>query len=183
MLQRHWKQLRSLPPAAKVSDLLGLSSSEGVCGLLSRLTEAGFLQRAGARLEPGRQFFARPLLGTVRAGLPQQASQEQPETLTLDDYLIDRPDRTSLHRVRGDSMIEAGIFEGDLVVVEHESPTNAGDIVLAVVDGELTVKTLALDERGSAVLQPANAAYAPIVPTTSLEVLGVVVSVVRRLRR
>jgi repressor LexA len=119
----------------------------------------------------------------VRAGLPQPASQEQPETLTLDDYLIDRPDRTSLHRVRGDSMVDAGIFEGDLVVVEHESPTKAGDIVLAVVDEELTVKTLTLDAQDSPVLQPANAAYRPIVPTTSLEILGVVVSVVRRLRR
>jgi repressor LexA len=137
----------------------------------------------GTRLEPGRKFFARPLLGTVRAGLPQPASQEQPETLTLDDYLIDRPDRTSLHRVRGDSMVDAGIFEGDLVVVEHESPTKAGDIVLAVVDEEPTVKTLTLDAQDSPVLQPANAAYRPIVPTTSLEILGVVVSVVRRLRR
>lgn len=181
-LQRHWKQHRSFPAAAQVGEVLRLDSSE-VFGLLSRLGEAGYLQRAGARLEPGRAFFARPLLGTVRAGLPQPASQERAETLTLDDYLIDRPDRTSLHRVRGDSMVDAGILEGDLVVVEHQSSTKAGDIVLAVVDGELTVKTLSVDAQGAPVLLPANAAYPTIVPSGSLEILGVVVSVVRRLRR
>lgn len=67
--------------------------------------------------------------------------------------------------------------------MEHETPTKAGDIVPAVVDGELTVKSLSLDARNSPVLLPANAAYPAIVPSTSLEILGVVVSVVRRLRR
>src|SRR5690606_20702749 len=105
------------------------------------------------------------------------------DVLTLDDYLIDQPDRTSLHRVRGDSMNGAGIVEGDLVVVEHNTPTKPGDVVLAVVDGELTVKTLALDGEGRFFLEAANSAYGPIRPTVSLEILGVVVSVVRRLRR
>jgi repressor LexA len=115
--------------------------------------------------------------------VPQPATQEEPEVLTIDDYLIDQPDRTTLHRVRGDSMKDAGIFEGDLVVIEHNSVTKAGDIVLAVVDGEMTVKTLAMDARGTYYLEAANPAYAPIYPATSLEVLGVVVSVMRRLRR
>ena len=87
------------------------------------------------------------------------------------------------HRVRGDSMKDANIVEANLVVVEHNSPTKAGDIVLAVVDGELTVKTLAIDGKGRFYLGAANAAYRPIRPTTSLELLGVVVSVVRRVRR
>jgi repressor LexA len=88
-----------------------------------------------------------------------------------------------LHRVRGDSMQDAHIVEGDLVVVEHNTPTRPGDIVLVVVDDELTVKTLAIDAGGRYYLEPANPAYAPIHPTTSLEILGVVVSVMRRVRR
>jgi repressor LexA len=182
-LQRYWKKNRSFPAMARLCNVVGLSSSASVFGMVGRLTDAGYLQRVDGRIAPGRKFFARPLLGTVRAGKPQEASQQPGDVLTIDDYLIDQPDRTSLHRVRGDSMEGAGIVEGDLVVVEHNSPTRPGDIVLAVVDGELTVKTLASDKEGRYFLEPRNPAYAPIRPTASLEILGIVVGVVRRLRR
>lgn len=182
-LQRYWKQNKAFPAMAKLCEVVGLSSSASVFGMVGRLTDAGYLQRVDGRIAPGKKFFSRPLLGTVRAGTPQQASQEPGDVLTLDDYLIDRPDRTSLHRVRGDSMEGAGIVEGDLVVVEHNTPTRTGDIVLAVVDGELTVKTLASDKEGRYFLEAKNPAYAPILPAASLEVLGVVVGVVRRIRR
>ena len=79
-------------------------------------------------------------------------------------------------------MRDAGILEGDLVVVEHNSPTKPGDIVVAVVDGELTVKTLRENAGGSFFLEAANPAYPPIHPQMSLELMGVVISVVRRVR-
>jgi len=182
-LQQYWKQNKAFPAMARLCDVVGLSSSASVFGMIGRLTDAGYLKRVDGRIAPGRMFFSRPLLGTVRAGIPQQASQESGDVLTLDDYLIDQPDRTSLHRVRGDSMNGAGIVEGDLVVVEHNTPTRPGDIVLAVVDGELTVKTLAIDRDGRYFLEAKNPAYDPITPAASLEILGVVVGVVRRLRR
>jgi repressor LexA len=182
-LQRYYKQHRGFPSMAKLCDVVGMRSSASVFGLVGRLSEAGYLRRLDGRVVPGERFFARQLLGRVRAGLPQPAPQEEPEVLTVDDYLIDQPDRTTLHRVRGDSMRDAHILEGDLVVVEHSTPTKKGDIVLAVVDGELTVKTLASDAKGRYFLEPANAAYTPIHPTTSLEVLGIVVGVIRRTRR
>lgn len=75
----------------------------------------------------------------------------------------------------------AGIFEGDLVAVEHNAPTARGDIVVAVVDGELTVKTLRRDDEGF-FLAAANPAYKPIRPKTSMEILGALVSVCRRVR-
>jgi repressor LexA len=103
--------------------------------------------------------------------------------LTLDDYLIDDPGRTSLHRVRGDSMRDAGILDGDLVALEHRAEAGAGDIVVAVSDGELTVKILRHDADGRFFLEPANPQYAPMRPSNSLEILGVVVSVARRIRR
>ena len=182
-LQRYWKKNRAFPAMAKLCDVVGLSSSASVFALVGRLTDTGHLQRLDGRIAPGPKFFARPLIGNVRAGIPQAASQEEPEVLTVDDYLIDEPDRTTLHRVRGDSMRDAGILEGDLVAVEHNTPTQAGDIVLAVVDGELTVKTLAVDGKKRFFLKPANPAFEAIHPTTSLEIMGVVVGVVRRMRR
>ncbi|MFH7043521.1 LexA family protein [Paucibacter sp. JuS9] len=182
-LQRYWKRHKAFPSMAKLCSVVGLSSSASVFGMVGRLTEAGYLQRVDGRIAPGARFFARSVMGSVRAGVPQPITQEDVDALTLDDYLIDAPDRTTLHRVRGDSMKDANIVEGDMVVVEHNSPTKPGDIVLAVVDNELTVKTLALDENGQYFLQAANPAYEPIRPATSLELLGVVVSVVRRVRR
>jgi repressor LexA len=147
-LRTYWKANRAFPSMAKLCDVLGLSSTSSVFALVSRLTEAGYLQRLDGRIAPSKKFFARPLLGPVRAGLPQPVSQEEPELLTLDDYLIDEPNRTSLHRVKGDSMKDAGIFEGDLLAVEHNTPTKPGDIVVAYADGELTVKILRLDADG-----------------------------------
>jgi repressor LexA len=168
---------------AKLCEVVGLNSTASVFAMVGRLSDAGFLQRVDGRVAPGPRFFARAVLGPVRAGLPQPASQEAPEAFTLDDYLIDQPDRTTLHRVRGDSMCDANIVDGDLVAVEHHTPPRPGDVVLAVVDGELTVKTLALDTNGEYYLRPANSAYPDLRPSTGLEVLGVVVSVMRRLRR
>ena len=182
-LRTYWKQNRAFPSLAKLCDVLGLSSTSSVFALVGRLSDAGYLERQDGRIAPSKKFFARPLLGPVRAGLPQPVTQEEPELLTLDDHLIDEPNRTSLHRVRGDSMKDLGIFDGDLLAVEHNSPTKAGDIVVAYVDEELTVKTLRIGEDGKHYLEAANVAYKPIHPKSSLELLGVVVSVMRRVRR
>lgn len=183
LMRTQWKRHNAFPSMAKLCEVLGLSSTSSVFGVISRLTDAGYLERLDGRVAPTKKFFARPLLGPVRAGVPQPVSQEAPDVLSLDDYLIDEPNRTSLMKVRGDSMKDAGIFEGDLVVIEHNTPTKPGDIVVACADNELTVKTLQLDAKGAYFLQPANSAYAPIFPRTALEVLGIVVGVVRRTRR
>ncbi len=182
-LQRYWKRHKAFPAMARICDVVGLSSTASVFGMVGRLTEAGYLERLDGRIAPGKRFFARTLVGRVRAGVPQMQSQEAPELLTLDDYLIDEPDRTTLHTVRGDSMRDAHIVDGDIVVVQHNTPTAPGDIVLAVVDEELTVKRLALDDDGKYFLVAANPDYSPIHPKTSLELMGVVVSVVRRVAR
>ena len=182
-LRTHYKRSGVIPAMARLCDVLGLSSTSSVFALMGRLTEAGYLERIEGRIVPTKMFFARPLLGSVRASQPQPASQAEAEVLTLGDYLIDEPNQTSLHKVRGDSMRDAGILEGDLVAVEQNSPAAPGDVVVAVVDNEMTVKTLRRDPDGTFFLQAANPAYADIRPKTSLEILGVVVSVARRLRR
>ena len=181
-LRDYYKRVGAFPSMPRLCEVLGLSSTSSVFALIGRLGSAGFLERVDGRVVPTKKFFARPLLGSVRAGVPQPADQSEPDVVTLDDYLIDAPNRTSLHKVRGDSMSGAGIFEGDLVAVEHNAPTAPGDIVVAVVDGELTVKTLRRDDEGF-FLEAANPAYEPIRPKTSLEILGAVVSVCRRVRR
>lgn len=181
-LRTYWKANQAFPSMAKLCDVVGLSSTASVFELVGRLTEAGYLARIEGRIAPTHKFFARPLLGKVRAGLPQTESQEELELLTIDDYLIDDPNRTVLCRVRGDSMTGAGLLDGDLVVVQKNSPTAPGDIVVAVVDGEVTVKYLRVS-RGRFWLEAAHPDYLPIKPAGSLEVLGVVVGSFRRYRR
>ena len=116
----------------------------------------------------------------MRAGLPDAVADDEPDAVTLDDYLIERPSQTVLVRVKGDSMMDAGIFEGDLVVVEKRAAAQRGDIVVAIVDNQFTLKRLELED-GRFVLKPENKAYPVIRPEGALEIFGVMVGLVRKL--
>lgn len=170
---------------AKLADVLGLASSGGVFKVLGRLVDQGYLERVDGRMAPTKKFFALPVMGTVRAGVPQPESQDAGEELVgVEDFLVHHPERTVFCRAKGDSMRDAGILDKDMLVVERNTPTKDGDIVVAVVDNELTVKKLFIDhEHGGWQLQPANPAYTVIRATSSLEVLGVVKGVFRRFDR
>jgi repressor LexA len=182
-LRTYWKEHKAFPSMAKLADVLGLASSGGVFKVIGRLVDAGFLERVDGRIAPTRGFFALPVMGQVRAGLPQELDQSAGlEMVGVEDYLIRHPERTVFCRVRGDSMKDAGMLDGDMVVVERNRPTKAGDIVVALVDNELTVKYLhPLKGSGGWVLKPANPDYPDIVAEQSLEVMGVVVGLFRRL--
>jgi repressor LexA len=160
-----------------------MRSKSGVFEMVSRLVEAGFIERQDGRLAPTRKFFGRPLVASVRAGLPEPANDEGIEILNIDDYLVDDPNRTVLCKVRGDSMKDVGLLAGDIVVVERNAVTRPNDVVVANVDGELTVKTLRLTEAGDYFLEAANPAYPTIHPRGSLEIVGVVVGSFRRMRQ
>jgi SOS regulatory protein LexA len=184
-LRSYWKQHRAFPSIAKLCDVVGLSSTASVFDLVTRLKDAGYVERVEGRIAPTKRFFGRPLLGNVRAGVPQPREEEQDdfEVLTLDDYLVPDPNRTFLARVKGDSMRDAALVDGDLVVVQKNCPTKVGDIVVAVVDGQVTVKYLRQEPGGRFYLQAANPDYADIFPDGELEVLGVVVGQCRTYRR
>jgi repressor LexA len=131
-----------------------------------------------------KEFLPRPsipLLGRIAAGKPLEAVEES-EQFTLEDLLpVDLQSKGFLLRVQGDSMIDDHIADGDLVIVEPRNAARDGEIVVAIVDGEATLKRLYRE--GEAVrLQPANARMAPIMvrPPTRLEIRGVVKGVLRR---
>lgn len=182
-LRTYWKHHRAFPSMQKLCDVVGLQSTASVFALVGRLVDAGYLSRLEGRVAPTCKFFERPVLGRVRAGLPQQADQDEFQALNIDDYLVPEPNRTFMASVRGDSMRDAGLLDGDHVVVQRNCPTAAGDIVVASVDGELTVKYLRQDPQGRFYLQAANSAYPDIFPRGVLEVLGVVVGQFRQYRR
>ena len=159
-LQDYYARHRALPSYASIGSLLGLRSKSSVAALVARLKLAGFLDSTpDRRLAPTRRFFARPLAQSpVRAGLPEAVDDSDSEALTIDDYLIERPSSTVLIRVKGDSMMDAGIFDGDLVVVEKRPSAQKGDIVVAIVDNQFTLKRLDL-EAGKFILRAENKAY------------------------
>lgn len=179
-LRTYWKEHKTFPSMARLADVLGLASSGGVFKVIGRLVDAGFLERVDGRIAPTRDFFALPVLGKVRAGLPQEEDQTSGlEMVGVEDYLIRSPERTVFCKVRGESMRDAGMLDGDMVVVERNRATKAGDIVVALVDNELTVKYLYPNKGGGWLLRPANPDFKDIEAQQSLEIVGVVTGVFR----
>jgi repressor LexA len=115
----------------------------------------------------------------VEAGFPSPAEEELLDTISLDDYLIGRKEATYILRVKGDSMINAGILPGDMIIVERTSQSRDGDIVIAEVDGQWTMKYFR--QQGRLVcLEAANPKYQPIVPQHELKIAAVVRAVIRK---
>jgi repressor LexA len=181
-LQDYYANHGVLPPYSTIMTLLGLKSKSPVMALVARLKLQGFLEStAEKRLKPGKRFFERPIYDSVCAGLPSAAGDMRYDTLSIDEYLIASPSHTVLVTVKGDSMIDAGVMPGDVVVVEKRGPANVGDMVIAIVDNEFTLKTLGR-EKGQYVLLPANPAYPVIRPKGDLEIFGIVVGQFRKYR-
>ncbi len=119
----------------------------------------------------------------VSAGFPSPADEHVEKRLNPSDYLIDNDTETFFVRVKGDSMIDAGIFEDDVLVVDRSRLAQIGDIVLAVLDGEFTVKTLGKSKHGPRLL-PANKNY-PVIEITaeqSFQVWGVITGSMRKFK-
>lgn len=181
-LQDYYARHRVLPSYSGISALVGLRSKASVADLVLRLKAEGFLESTpGRRLKPGRRFFERPFVEGVRAGPPTPPAELAPDIVTIDEYLVPHPSKTVLIKVLGDSMIDASIHPGDVVVVEKRASAEVGDIVVAVVDREFTLKRLDR-EHGRVVLRPENKAYPVIRPKGQFEIFGVVVGQFRKYR-
>jgi repressor LexA len=163
-------------------DLFGYRSKNAVHGAVAKLEESGYLRRdaAGRITLTGRLTGRVKLLGRVQAGFPSPAEEELVDLMSLDEYLVRRPEATYMLTVSGDSMIDAGIHPGDLVLVERGGPPpRSGDIVVAQVDGEWTLKYFRKEGR-TIRLEPANKKYQAIEPRQSLVIGGIVKAVVRK---
>ena len=180
-LQGYYAEHRVLPSYARLMSLLGFASKSAVKKVLERLENAGMLERTlDGDWAPSERFFERAIATQpVPAGTPISADADIHEQISIDRFLIDQPAKTVLIRVKGDSMVDAGIRHGDLAVVERKTEASQGDIVVAVVDDEFTLKTLARDKDGYHLL-PANPNYSVIRPNGKLEIFGVLVGLVRR---
>ncbi|MFD6856892.1 transcriptional repressor LexA [Rhodococcus sp. NPDC060090] len=191
---RDWVAAHGCPPSTRqIADAVGLRSTSSVSQHLKSLEEKGFLRRGTsmarqldvrpflAGTEQGRSNdnnVAVPVVGDIAAGAPILAEEYIDETLTLPRELVGSGTVFAL-RVRGDSMTDAAICDGDVVVVRRQDEAHSGDIVAAMIDGEATVKVLRR-RNGHVVLEPRNPAYTEIDGDGAV-VLGKVVSVMRRI--
>jgi repressor LexA len=180
-LQDYYARHQVFPSYAAIAKIVGLNSTSSVSALLDRLKAEGYLEAKDRRLRPGPRFFERPMMQSrVAAGLPAMAFDAPADGLAIDAHLIERPSRTFLINVKGDSMIDAGLMPGDTIIVESDRAANDGDIVVAYVDDSYTVKRLARENR-KFVLKPENKAY-PVLRPDPLEIAGVVVGSFRKYR-
>jgi repressor LexA len=185
---------RGYPPSVReIGDAVGLSSPSTVHSHLSTLSEAGFIRRDPSKPRaievvdddgaiPIERAAVRdvPLVGHIAAGSPILAEEDIEEVYPLPTELVGT-DPVFMLRIRGDSMMNVGIYDRDYVVVQKQNTARNGDIVAALVDGEeATVKRF---ERtpDAVILHPENEAYEPMTFNKDLDVLGVVVAVLRRL--
>ena len=120
-----------------------------------------------------------PLFGPIAAGFATDTEEQAEDTIALQDYLVRKPAKTFLLRVKGDSMINAGILEGDMVIVERESEAKIGDIVVGVLDGEFTIKRLRKN-KGKYYLQAENPEYPDLHALGELQIAGVVRGTMRK---
>ena len=178
--QFYWRHGR-VPGYEEMLKLFRYKSKNAVFGVLRKLEKAGYIKknRRGKIAFTGKLTGTIKLLGTVQAGFPSPAEEEMTDLLSLDEFLVAKPEATFMLTVTGDSMIDAGIHADDIVLVEKGRSPKSGDIVVAQVDEEWTIKYFVRDRKGIR-LEAANRKYKPIKPNRSLEIGGIVKAVIRK---
>jgi len=188
---REFQRKRGYSPS--LSDLaiaFGVKSKNAVAKVVNALTKNGYLQKdpkgrikileaAQDAVQTVVNSMTLPLFGPISAGFAAAAEEQAEELVKLDDYLVRDRRNTFLLRVKGDSMMNAGIHEGDLVVVERGIEPRVNDIVVGVLDGEFTLKRLRKD-KGKFYLQAENDAYPDLFAMNELKTAGVVRGVMRK---
>ncbi|MBI5138386.1 MAG: repressor LexA [Candidatus Vogelbacteria bacterium] len=177
---RFYRSRRRMPSYSEIAELCGFHSKNAVWRLINRLERDGYVEKdKQGKILPKNLYGGMKLLGTIQAGFPSPAEEELVDTMSLDEYLIPKKEASYLLTVKGDSMVDAGIQEGDLVIVERSVTPKEGQIVIAEVDGEWTMKYYR-KVGGKVTLVAANKKYKPIVPKEELKIEAVVRGVVRK---
>jgi len=181
-IRAFYRQNKIMPTYDELCLLFGFKSKNAAFKLINKLVEENFVEKMDkGRLKPGQNLLGLPLFNSVQAGMPTAEEETLMDHVDLNDFLVKKPEATCLINVRGDSMIDAGIHEGDKVIVECGASVNIGDIVVAIVDGDYTVKYYDKSKNGQIILQPGNAKYDPIIPLQELQIFGKVVGVIRKM--
>jgi SOS regulatory protein LexA len=175
-----YQREKRMPTYTEMMSLFGFKSKNAVSRLVDKFIEGGLVAKDHlGRLIPEQSLSSIPLLGQVTAGFPATVEEEMTDTVNLDEYLVNGKGNTYMLKVDGNSMIDAHIADGDMVLVEKTDKAKDGQIVIANVDGEFTMKYF--KKQGDKVwLQPANKDFEPIYPTQYLTIIAIVKAVIRK---
>jgi SOS regulatory protein LexA len=174
---------RRMPSYQEMLDLLGVRSKSVVHFWVNKLIDSGLLEKDGkGHLTLTKRSFSIPMVGSVQAGFPSPEEEALRDIISIDEYLINCPETSFLLQVSGDSMIEEGIMPNDLVIVEKGREPKNGDIVIAEVDGQWTLKYFKRNGK-AVVLEAANPRYPSIRAKSELRVGGVITAVIRKYHR
>lgn len=169
-----------MPTYQEMLDILGVRSKSVVNYWIEKLIAANILEKDGkGHLFLKRPAFSIPRAGSIQAGFPSPEEEVLCDLMSLDEYLVAKPEASFLLQVTGDSMTGAGIMEGDLVIIEKGREPKTGDIVIAEVDGDWTMKYFRKQGR-QIILEAANPKYPDIKPRSELRLGGVVTAVIRK---
>lgn len=175
-----YRKHRRMPSYREIMKLTRFRSTNAASKLIEKMVEEGVITKdARGRIAPTSIHQGVPLLGLIEAGFPSAAEEELLDVMDFDEYLVPNKERTYILKVKGNSMIDAGIHPGDMVIVERKQTYKPGQIVIAMIDGEYTMKYLR--KKGDKFyLEPANKKYKPIYPSEEFRVEAVVTAVVRK---
>ena len=178
---RYYKKHHSLPTYEELTTLFDVKSKNSVHVYIQRFVDDGLVAKTETgKLIPTKRLYGLRMLGTIQAGFPTSSEEEaRAEVISLDEMLIKNPDTAYVLTVSGDSMIDAGIHRGDMVIVDRAKHPKSGDVVVAEVDQGWTLKYF-IQKGANAFLRPANRKYKDIYPQDELRVGGVVTSVIRK---
>ena len=170
-----------MPSYSELQNLLGYKSKSAVHYFAQKLIDKGFIAKdETGRLIPKNLGEIR-VLGVVEAGFPTSASEELIDTMSLDEWLVEKKEATYMLKVKGESMLDAGILPGDMVLVERGASPRIGDIVIAEVDGEYTMKYYRVNRKSNKVyLEASNDKYKDIYPENELKIPAIVRAVIRK---
>ena len=179
-LETFYERNKRMPTYSEMLELFGFKSKNAVARIVEKLIEAGLVAKDHlGRLMPTETFGEIPKLGLVKAGIPSDVEEEILDTIKLDDFLIGNKKLTYMLEVDGDSMIDEHIEKGDMILVEKTNQAKDGEIVVAEVDGEFTLKYF--KQKGNKIwLEAANKNYKPIYPSQSLNVIAKLKAVIRK---
>lgn len=176
------------PTIREIKEYMNVASDNSILKHLTALEKKGFIKKdetprgikllESVKAKLSASTISLPVLGFIPAGGPVMTEEYIDQEVTVDESMIKKPENTFMLRVTGQSMINAGIYEGDLLIVDSKKEPRVGDIVVALVDNENTVKRL-VKEGTQYYLKAENPDYSDIHPTNELEMQGVVTGLIR----
>ncbi len=181
--RKFYFEYRTVPTFEASKLIIGVQSKSAVYRFFQQMMEEWYLTKKDGSYYPADRLVSLPMFDSVQAGVPIDVYDPEAKQVNVEEFLVDNPTQTVLLKVKGESMLNAGLHEGDVVIVDKSKEARPWDMVIAFVDQQYTVKRLHKSEtsqESERELHPDNDHFNIIKPQGSLEIFGVVVWSMRR---